>query len=232
MKKLQNKNAIKEEAYNKLWPVKPHKNGLPPFKLILSAINKLAKFTVRYLLKRGTTWNDLKRARNDLTDLQRARNDLKWPTTSKKRPEMAYNEQETTWNDPQRVRHNLQWSEHNYTELGKDAKRPTTSIFSDYFTIWGKRFSSLTRFPLDIWLQSFEHFFTKNDGENRASSIYYHASSVNYHVYLLWDIRFIFFCLGFMSAEKVWGYYVSSSLPLPPASRVVRSSAFAFIREV
>ena len=33
-----------------------------------------------YLLKRGTTWND-----------------LKWQTTSKKRPETTYNEQETTW---------------------------------------------------------------------------------------------------------------------------------------
>ena len=35
-----------------------------------------------YLLKRGTTWNDLKR-----------------PTMSKKWVETTYNEQETTWND-------------------------------------------------------------------------------------------------------------------------------------
>ena len=137
MKKLQNKNAIKEETYNKLWPVKPHKNGLPPFKLILSAINKLAKFTVRYLLKPGTTWNDLKRARNDLTDLQRARNDLKWPTTSKKRPEMTYNEQETiyneqetTWNDLQRARNDMKRPTRTLKDLQRtrnDLKQPTTS---------------------------------------------------------------------------------------------------------
>ena len=161
-----------------------------------------------YLLKRGTAWNDLKRS------------------------ETTYKEQETTWNDPQRVRHNLQWPEHTYNEQRKDAKRPTTSRFWDYFTIWGNRFSSLTRFQPNIWLQSFEHCFTENHGENRASSIYYHASSVNYHVYFLRDIRFIFFCLGFVSAGKGRGYYFSSSLPLPPASQVVRSSAFAFIEEV
>ena len=56
-----------------------------------------------YLLKRGTTWNDL----------QRARNNLKWPTTSKKRPETTYNEQKISWDD-------LQWARNNL-------KRPTTS---------------------------------------------------------------------------------------------------------
>ena len=143
-----------------------------------------------YLVKRGTTWKDLKWARKDL-----------------KRPTTTYNK---TWSNPKRERHNLKWPKHTYNVQRKDAKRPTASRFSDYFTIWGKRFSSLTRFPLDIWLQSFEHFFTKNDGENRASSIYYHASSVNYHVYFLRDIRFIFFCLGFVSAGKWRGYYFSS----------------------
>ena len=69
-------------------------------------------------------------------------------------------------------------------------------------------------------------------GENRASSIYYHSSSVNYHVYFLGHIRFIFFCLGFLSAAKGRGYYFSSSLPHAPASQIVRPSAFALIREV
>ena len=64
LKKLKNKNAISEETYNKLRPVgskpgtlylsakvhKPLKNGLPPFRPILSAIvtpaYKLAKFLV------------------------------------------------------------------------------------------------------------------------------------------------------------------------------------------
>ena len=34
------------------------------------------------------------------------------------------------------------------------------------------------------------------------SSIYYHVSSVNYHVYFLQDIKFIFCCLSFVSAGK------------------------------
>ena len=38
-------------------------------------------------------------------------NELKQPTANKKRPEMTYNKQQTTWNNPQQVRHNLQWSE-------------------------------------------------------------------------------------------------------------------------
>ena len=64
LKKLKNKNTIIEETYNKLKPVgskpgtfygsakvhKPLKNGLPPFKPILSAIGtptyKLVKFLV------------------------------------------------------------------------------------------------------------------------------------------------------------------------------------------
>ena len=110
-----------------------------------------------------TTWNDLKQARNDLKqptttwkdlynkqDLQRARNNLKRPTTSKTQP--------TT------TRTYLQ-------QAKKDAKRPTTSRFWDYFTIWGNRFSSLTCFQPNIWLQSFEHCFMENYGENRAPNI-------------------------------------------------------------
>ena len=53
----------------------------------------------------------------------------------------------------------------------KDAKRQSTSRLSDYFTIWGKRFSFLTSFPPNIWLQSFEHCITENHGHGRASNI-------------------------------------------------------------
>ena len=113
----------------------------------------------RYLLKPEMTWNDLQWVRNDL---QRARNSLKRPTTSKKRPETTYNEQETTWNYPQQVRLDLQWPEHTYNEQRKDVKRSTTSTFSDYVTMWSKQFPSLTFFSPNIWLQSFEHCFTKN----------------------------------------------------------------------
>ena len=59
--------------------------------------------------------------------------------------------------------------------------------------IWANWFSSLTHFSPNIWLQSFEHCFMENHGENRVSSIYYHPSRANYHVYFVRDIRFIFF---------------------------------------
>ena len=63
-------------------------------------------------------------------------------------------------------------------------RRETTSkkqIFR-LFKIWVKWFSSLTRFPPKIWLQSFKHCFTV------VSSIYYYVSSINYNVYFLWAI--------------------------------------------
>ena len=73
---------------------------------------KLATF--RYLLKRGTTWNDLKRPETTYNEqetiwnnLQQTRNDLNRPRTSKKRPETTYNEQEMTWNDLERARNDL-----------------------------------------------------------------------------------------------------------------------------
>ena len=147
--------------------------------------------------------------------------------------ETTYYEQETTWNNPKQLRHNLQWPEHTYNEQRKDVKQPTTRKISDYFTIWGKRFSSLTRFPPNnlvavIWALLHGENEAMLHGENRVSSICYHSSGVSYHVYFLWDIRFIFFCLGFVSG-KGRGYYFSSS-PLPSASQIVQSSAFAFIR--
>ena len=111
-----------------------------------------------------TTWKNLKRPETTYNeqettwnDLQRARNDLKWPITTCKEQETTWNDLQRARNDPQQVRHKLQWLEHAYNEQRKDTKRPTTSRFWDYFTIWDKRFSSLTRFPPNIWLQSFEH---------------------------------------------------------------------------
>ena len=129
--------------------------------------------------------------------LPKTRNDLK-------RPETTFNEQETTWKDLQPARNDLKRPTTSkihptitWTYLQRAKERRETTRFSEYFTIWGKRFSSLTCFPPNIWLQSFEHCFMENRGENRASSIY-HASSVSYHVYFLRDIRLIFFCLGFV----------------------------------
>ena len=83
--------------------------------------------------------------------LQRATKYLKQPTTSKIQPTM-------TWNYQKRAK--------------KDAKPPMTRRFWDYFTIWGNRFSSLTRFPTNIWLQSFEHCFMENDGENKLPNVF------------------------------------------------------------
>ena len=69
-----------------------------------------------YLLKRGTTWNELQQARNNpkqpektyneqetnWNDLQQPRNDLKRPTTSKKQPEMTYDNLKQEKNDMKR----------------------------------------------------------------------------------------------------------------------------------
>ena len=65
-----------------------------------------SSFYFWYLLKRETTWNDLKRFEMTYSDPQRAKNNLKRPTTT-------YNEQGTTEDNLQRARNNL--------------KRPTTS---------------------------------------------------------------------------------------------------------
>ena len=113
------------------------------------------------------TWNDLQRARNNMKratrswkDLQRSKNDL----------ETTYNEQEATWNNPQQERQPIMTLTY-LQRAKKDAKWKATSRFSDYFTIWGKRFSSLTRFPPNIWLQSFKHCFTENHGENSVKHL-------------------------------------------------------------
>ena len=128
-----------------------------------------------------TTYKNLKRPatnrKHSGNDLQRARNDLKQPTTSKKQPIM-------TWTY-------LQWAK-------KDAKRQATSRFSDYLTIWGDWFSSLIRFPPNIWLQSFEHCLTENHGHRRAwnISIVSCVFFVGYNIYLfvyLFIYLFIYF---------------------------------------
>ena len=96
--------------------------------------------------KQETTWNDLNEQETNRNDLERAVNDLKWPTTSKTQPA-------TTWTYQQQAK--------------KDSKRPTTSRFWDYFAI-----SVLFCSPPNIWLQSFEHCFIENLGENRGLNIY------------------------------------------------------------
>ena len=122
--------------------------------------------------------NDLKQPETTYNEQETTWNGLKRPTASKNRPETTYGEQETTWNDLQRARNNLKRPTTSKTQptitstylqrAKKDVERQTTSRFSDYFTIWGKRFSSLTRFPPNIWFQSLELCFTENHGDSRA----------------------------------------------------------------
>ena len=123
-----------------------------------------------------TTYNNLKRPimnkKRPGNDLQQARKDLKQPTTSKTQPTVTcvYLQQ-----------------------AKKDAKQPTSRFWDD-FTIWDNWFSSLTRFQLSIWLQSFERCFRENHGESRASNIFLY-----YHVYLLRDTKFT----GYLHCEPL-----------------------------
>ena len=108
-----------------------------------SASNYILIIWERYLLKRGMTWNNLKR-----------------PTTSKKRPEMTYNEQETTWSNLKQAVNELKWPMTSKAQptttwiyqqwIKEDPKWPTTSRFWDYFTIRCNWFSSLTHFPAHL----------------------------------------------------------------------------------
>ena len=151
--------------------------------MLQASVGKTDKYIFGFFATRHS-WLILTKTRNDLkrhkTTYKRARNNLKRLETTwndlqhwndLQRPEKTYNKQETTWNDLQQLRNNQQRPENTCNEQKKDAKRPTTSRFPDYFTIWGNRFSSLTCFYPNIWLQSFEHCFTENHGENRAPNI-------------------------------------------------------------
>ena len=113
----------------------------PMYLYVLLSLYNYFRFCFTVLTK---TRKDLKRSTTTFNEQKTTWNDLQRSTMSKKRPETTYNKQETAWNNPQRVRHNLQWPEHSYNEQRKDAKRPTARRFSGYFTIWGKRFSSLS----------------------------------------------------------------------------------------
>ena len=155
---------------------------------------------------------------------------------------MTYNEQETTWNDLKRrttskTQLTITWT---YLQRAKTKKRRETTNKKQILSLFynrGNRFSSLTRFPrfpTNIWLQSFEHCFTENLGENRASNI-----STLSCVYFT-GYKIYFFLSGFRvkNIHKSQGsrererLFFSSSLPFLPASQIVRSSAFEFIGEV
>ena len=75
---------------------------------------------------------------------------------------MTYNKQETTWN-------NLKWPTMSktqtittwiyYKRAKKKGETTNNKQILRLFTIWGNRFSFVTRFPPKISLQSFEHYF-------------------------------------------------------------------------
>ena len=77
-----------------------------------------------YLLKRGTTWNDLKQPETTYNKQETTWNNLKWPTMSKKQPEMTYIKQEMTWNNLLKARNDLQRARN---DLKNDLKQLTTS---------------------------------------------------------------------------------------------------------
>ena len=102
-------------------------------------------------------------------------------------------------------------------------KQQATSRFSDYFTIWGKRFSSLTCFPPNICLQSFEHCFTENHGHSRASNI----SIVSCVFFMGYNIYFFLpgFCVKNINKsqnsrerERLFSF---SSPPIPSTSQLL-----------
>ena len=102
--------------------------------------------------------------------LTKTRNDLKRPITNKKQPGNGLQQQQARNNQKRpTTSKTLPTTSRIYLQRAKkDAKWPATSRFRDYFTIWGNRFSSLILFQPNIWLQSFEHCFIENHGENRA----------------------------------------------------------------
>ena len=160
------------------------------------ARNYLKQPTATYnnLKRPATTYN---KQETTWSDLQRARKDLKPPTSRKKQPETIYNEQETTWNDLQGLEktrnkqettskrpttskkrpettHNKTQPIMTWTYLQRAKKMPNDRQQADFQIIlqYGANlFSSLIRFPPNIWLQSFEYCFTENHGHCRASNI-------------------------------------------------------------
>ena len=143
--------------------------------------------------------------------MQQGRKDLKWPTTKKKQLETAHNDLNITTTSKKKTQN--------------DQQQAHFQVILQY----GATFSSLTRFLPNIWLQSFEYWFTENNGENRASSIYYHAPSFNYHVYFLRDTWFNFFCFGFVSTGKGRGYFLAPLYHFHLLQKIVRSSPLVFI---
>ena len=57
------------------------------------------------------TRNDLKRPEMTYNEQETTWNNLQYASNDMKRPTTTYMKQKTTWNDPPLVRHSLQWSE-------------------------------------------------------------------------------------------------------------------------
>ena len=97
-------------------------------------------------------------------------NDLKQPTKSKNWPETNYNEQETTLNNLQRAKNERKQPTTTWNDLQRAKKILETTYNKQIFRLL--YYLGQSHFPLNIWLQSFKHFFMENHNGNRVPSIY------------------------------------------------------------
>ena len=114
-------------------------------KYSLELFCKIARF-IGYLLKRATTWNDLKRPTTSKKQPETTWNDLQRVRNNLKRPETTYNEQETTWND-------LQWARNNLKRPEVNKKRPETT-YNKQETTWKDLQRTIYNFIEPLYLKN------------------------------------------------------------------------------
>ena len=95
----------------------------------------------------------------------------------------------------------------------------------------GNRFSSLTRFQPNIWLQSFEYCFTKITVKIECQTFPY------YHVYLLRDIKFTGYVVNHFDTRKlpfarqksiIWIKQKKSNFDIDKAFRALKMITWSF----
>ena len=165
--------------------------------------NKVIKANLRwYLLKRGTTWNNLKRPTTSkkrpettYSNLQRARNDLT-------RPETTCNEQESTWNDLQRARNDLQRARNDLEITHNNLKRPIANkkrpgnnldLQPERNNLKRPTTSKTQPTTTGTYLLVFSPTFNCNHSSTASQRIMVkieRQTFLYYHVYLLRDIKF------------------------------------------
>ena len=134
---------------------------------LYSLVRIIKSLNYRYLLKRGTTWNDLKWPETTYSEQETTWNDLQWAINDLKRPTTSKTQPTTIWTYQQRAK--------------RDAKPLTTSRFLDYFTVWSNRFSSLTRFPPNIHNHSSTASWRIMVKIERQTFVYYNVNQFDTH---------------------------------------------------